>query len=422
MSADLERAMERTARQPSRPLDVGALPRRATRLKLQRFVAAGTVVMLLGGGGTLAIANWERRSDGPVPPAGQEAVGDFARYEIELGQGSDANGEPVPGSGFVEVDAEDDEICIDADVKGVTQLHMHHEPTGETLAFPDRVGFPDRVVDGRGDCFPTPPDVTRSILNAHDEWYVEFHNEGSGGTIRSELRPLPPPPIEDRVASEVIEHLQVHARLCRGFDFFFRVTYATGSYRPVQCGAETRVKDVFVETPPEDPVITFIRGPGLVVYGFSDTSVRDSWLEGHPVPLGGRVVGDLWIVDVMNRSIYRRIASAAIEGAEEAIGPPDAMRIDEHMIEPLEGGYWPEVSLGSAVDTARIREELLGAQLVIYSDETTEDVQAIKSWLITLRRCVEGYGGMHAAPDCEGDQTYVVVDAETGEVMRRIPI
>ena len=60
MSADLERAMESTARQPSHPLDVGALPRRATRLKLQRLVAAGTVVMLFGGGGAFAVANWDR--------------------------------------------------------------------------------------------------------------------------------------------------------------------------------------------------------------------------------------------------------------------------------------------------------------------------------------------------------------------------
>ena len=217
--------------------------------------------------------------------------------------------------------------------------------------------------------------------------------------------------------AEVIEDLRTHARLCRNFDFQFKGELDGQSYRPVQCGAKVRVPNDFATPRPQ---FGYVRGPTLVIYGFVDVESRDSWVEAVQAPLGGRVIGGTWAVDVMGPSAYRKVLSAVPE--DGAIAPGGARSFGQNLIEELTNRGRPQISLSEAVEVARDGEELVQAELVLYSDETTEDVQAIPSWHIVLRRCVPAYGGLHAEYRCEGLQTHVIVDAETGELITKFVV
>jgi hypothetical protein len=395
------------------PADAQRVMSRGRQVRIRRRVAggamtAGVLVCLV-----VAAANLRPPQPDEIRPTQDDPS--FARYEIELGQGFNADGEEVEGVGFLEVDGGDNEICLDAAVKGATSRHLHRRDGSSEISLPDS-SAPART------CHKVPGDVIGDILANHEAWYVEFHDQESGGTIDSDLNPLPQSPIEDRVASEVLEHLRRHVGICRGFDFQFKDELEGTPYRPVQCGAEIRFRNADVAPtkgtgieaePPSAP--RYVRGPQVVVYGFQDRGSRDAWLAREQPPLGGRIYGENWVIDVIERDLYGRVAAAATPGAEEAIGPSDSLSFENRTIEPADGSKTP-VSLSRAVAKARDQEELLGAELVVYSDE---DVKGVDAWHIVLRRCVQNYGGEHADPTCSGEQTHVIVDAASAAILAR---
>lgn len=419
MHDDLKRRLrdelDREVRTPPRLDYATVLARgRGKRLRLRlvtalSVAAAGAAIFA----GAMAVTGVpDGRPVERVDPA--EGERSFARYRIELGNGFDAGGEPVTMRGSVEADAEDGEICVDASVMGATSLHLHrHDGSQE-------VSFPWRYVSSRS-CRPAPDDVVESLIDSHEDWYVEFHHDGTGGTIRSELQPLPESPPEDRAAAEVIEDLRARARLCRSYDFQFKGSLDGQLYRPVQCGAQTRVQDVF-SSPPASPLpIEYVRGPVVIVYGFADVASRDTWLEAVEAPLGGRVVGPTWVVDVMDRSSYRKIA-AALRDAERAVRPAGTRSLGPGVVETSSSRRRPEVSMAEAVAVARGEEELVQVDRVLYRDAAAGGARAIPAWHVVLRRCVAAYGDPHDEPGCEGYQTHVIVDEETGAIVAEFVI
>lgn len=395
------------------PADAQRVMSRGRQARIRRRVAGGAMTA-----GVLACVLWAAGSIRPPQPDEIRPTQDdpsFARYEIELGQGFNADGEEVQGLGFVEVDRDDREICLDAAVRGATSRHLHRRDGNSDVSLPN-------VSATARSCHTMPGDVIGDILANHEEWYIEFHNRGSGGTIVSDLNPLPPSPTEDRVAGEVLEHLRRHAGICWDFGFQFKDELEGVPYRPVQCGTQIRFRNADVPTtegtgtvtePPTAP--RFVRGPKVVVYGFQDRESRDAWLALEQPPLTGRIYGGRWVIDIMERDLYRRIAAGAPPGAEEAIGPSESLSFENGTIEPADGSK-TRLSLSRAVAKARDQEELLGAELVVYSDE---DFEGVDAWHIVLRRCVQNYGGEHADPTCSGEQTHVIVDAESAAILAR---
>lgn len=236
----------------------------------------------------------------------------------------------------------------------------------------------------------------------------------------SELPPPPASPPEDQVAAEVIEALRANASLCRGYDFQFKGEIEGQPYRPVQCDAQTRLADLAESpspTPGTPPSIEYIAGPKLVIYAFADPETRATWVETVQAPLGGRLVGDDWVIDVMDRTAYREIESQ-VPGQKEAISPRDAWSFEGHLLEAEAGGKGSRVSLDEAVSTARNNEEVLLVELITYTNEA-EDIEGLRAWHIVLRRCVPPYGGIHAESGCEGLQSHVIIHARNRAVVAR---
>jgi hypothetical protein len=225
----------------------------------------------------------------------------------------------------------------------------------------------------------------------------------------------------DKTAHRLIDDLKP---LCSGYDFYFKAEVAGELYRPVQCGMQSDIALGPSRTPTPvgenvDVRVRLVKGPSFVLYAFADSEGRDAWLDTHAPPWDGRIVGTEWVVEVMDRTRFREVQKAMPEEEVERVYPPAAnWRVGSHVVETLPDDYEPGVSLRSATRGFReAREalmEVLGAELGAYRNLDQSDV-AVPAWIVTTRRCIPSYGGRHAAPDCGGDQLYIVIDAATGK-------
>lgn len=213
----------------------------------------------------------------------------------------------------------------------------------------------------------------------------------------------------DQAAHVVIEELGHH---CRNFDFHFKSEILGQPYRPVQCGGRSEI--VPGTSPPE---VASTRGPTLVLYSFATEGGRKAWSEDHPPLWVGRLTGQRWIVDVLDRSVFGNIEARLGEHTLhlQVAEPPAIWRFGRHSMQPSPADLTPAVSLQEAAqELTQQDEELWGAQLGLYQDSRRPRVRPVPAWLITVRNCVPSYGGKHAAPSCQGDRLHVIVEATTG--------
>lgn len=209
---------------------------------------------------------------------------------------------------------------------------------------------------------------------------------------------------EDGTASYVIEKL---GRLCRSFDFYFKVEIDGTLMRPVRCeGEPRRGLGGTVPAPPR-----------LVIYAFSERQALDQWLKDHPQRLSGRVIGSLWAIDVPDPDEFEGVIQALAGDAEVVLPPQDAWTYGSRTLRMIDDEETTsEVLLQEALDAAVQTGEALDAILVEYSRGREEPR---KVWWIRHRRCIPGYKGKHARPGCVGDETHDIVSADTGKLLER---
>ncbi|MDQ3981685.1 MAG: hypothetical protein M3271_03280, partial [Actinomycetota bacterium] len=165
-----------------------AIRRNAARQRLTRIVATGAAIGVLAlttvwGAGIMTPSD----DAAPVKPAPRpsESTRTFGRYTISLGGGFDSSGKPIEGSGTVEIDSQRGTACFQAHILGATSAHLHGEDDDTTVVLfdaPDRYR-PEMCARDQSS------DVLQSIIDRPESFYVEFHNEASGGVITSSLAP-----------------------------------------------------------------------------------------------------------------------------------------------------------------------------------------------------------------------------------------
>lgn len=410
------------------PTDVRRITARGK--KRQRWYLAGSAAALAAmvAIGVLGVSALLGADDNDV--AGDRKQMSSARFQTDYPQ---TRRNPQEVIGVLEVDAAEGTICSTAYFPWAKAAQVHErvplsrvDPVYITL-FEPPTGYESPI------CLTAARSKLARIIEKPHLFYVDYHEKDTGGNhAQSEPlapwpdeqpEPAPSSPPEDRTATEVVEHLRRYVHLCRGFDFYYRDEIEGSAYRPVQCGAETEMVEDGrpVEAPGtpgpiegDDFETRYLSGPDLVVYAFQDREARDAWLATEHPGLGGRVYGEEWVIDVMDRDLYRRVVASAPQGAEEAIAPEDEVVYGDHSLETAEPIRRVGVSLPEAIETARAQEELLIAEPVVYRGP---DAETRRAWHVVLRRCIPSYGGTHADPSCEGEQTHVVIDVRSGTVL-----
>lgn len=224
----------------------------------------------------------------------------------------------------------------------------------------------------------------------------------------------------DEIALGVVDDL---GPFCRGYDFYYKAAFGPALYRPVQCGMDMALiprTDPLSETAPtpgpspslsdDDFRTRLLRGPRLLVHAFSTNAAKEAWVDAHEPFRGGRFEGDAWVVDVIYRANFAGVRDE-LSAESVTARPRRVWRIGERFVEDAPRGLLVEVPLRRA--SRHIVEgtaEILAAQLGSYS----EGGDLFPAWVVTVRRCVPQYGGIHASPYCAGDRHHVVIDAVSG--------
>lgn len=162
--------------------------RRGRRQRLCMMTATGLAVSAVA-----FVSIWgsvigdTKDSDGVVRPAPQpsEKTQTFERYTIMLGNGFDADGNPIQGTGTLELNSTRETACVETQLLGVNAAHIHQDEVATAVV---------SILEPSASYEPTmcarnqDAATIRAIIEGHEDHYIEFH-AASGGTITSRLEP-----------------------------------------------------------------------------------------------------------------------------------------------------------------------------------------------------------------------------------------
>lgn len=192
---DIERALQAAMTTELDRLEMpDRLPHIRQRARRERlFLAAAGGVFLLVTGlvvfWSASALNTSERDKGvvnPAPTPSQEAT-TFGRFAISFGGGFNRQGEPIEGTGIVEIDSKLGTACFEASILGSTSAHLHRDgQTDAVVTFfePPQKYRPNTCVDQQA------PEVLQQITDNPANYYIEFHSSASGGRLVSDLEPF----------------------------------------------------------------------------------------------------------------------------------------------------------------------------------------------------------------------------------------
>jgi WD40-like Beta Propeller Repeat len=119
----------------------------------------------------------------PTTPEVDEAVR-FGRYRFSIGGGFNAAGESIENTGIIEVNSQDGSVCIESQIHGATSAHVHpgDEPSQTITVFEPPRDYQPSMCTRSLD-----PASLQAVIDDPTSYFIEFHNESSGGTLTADL-------------------------------------------------------------------------------------------------------------------------------------------------------------------------------------------------------------------------------------------
>jgi hypothetical protein len=235
----------------------------------------------------------------------------------------------------------------------------------------------------------------------------------------SSAPPIDRPAREDPVDARAFDVLEDLGSICAGYDFYFKTDLGPAEYRPVECGMIQELVPAGpppATPPPSPPSVDelssrLVRGPRAVVYAFSSRAAKRLWLEAHEPFRGGRIAGEDWVVDVVPPSEFPSVRNE-LPGGRVVAHPRSSWTVGEHVVSDPPIDFRPVPLRRVSRAAIAHHRELLAAELASYRHG---DSRGVPAWVLTFRRCVPQFGGVHASTECEGDRLHIVFDASSGE-------